>query len=74
VLRVLIRSFAASDLLDYDTNAASIFGGFIAQKIRIGTMDLRIAATALSQNRTLLTQNLRDYQRVPGLLVEDWTH
>ena len=38
-----------------------------------GTMDLRLAAIALSQNLTVLTRNLRDFGRVPGLKVEDRT-
>jgi tRNA(fMet)-specific endonuclease VapC len=42
-------------------------------KIRIGTMDLRIAAIALSRNLTVLTRNLSDFGKVPGLRIEDWT-
>jgi tRNA(fMet)-specific endonuclease VapC len=36
-------------------------------------MDLKIAAIALSQNGLLLTANLKDFQKVPNLQVEDWT-
>ena len=43
------------------------------QRIRVGTMDLRIASIALSRGLTVLTRNLRDFRRVPGLLAEDWT-
>ncbi len=40
--------------------------------VRIGAMDLRIASIAIANNATLLSRNLRDFQRVPGLKVEDW--
>ena len=43
------------------------------RSLRINKMDLRIAATALSHNLTLLTRNTVDFQRVPGLRIEDWT-
>ena len=35
-------------------------------------MDLKIAATALVQNALLLSANRRDFERVPGLRVENW--
>lgn len=38
----------------------------------IGSHDLFIAAHARSRGATLLTRNLREFQRVPGLRVEDW--
>jgi tRNA(fMet)-specific endonuclease VapC len=43
------------------------------QKIRIGTRDLRIAATALVHNLTLVTRNHKDFSRVPALRIEDWS-
>ena len=41
-------------------------------RVRIGTMDLKIAARALANGAMLLSANLRDFQRVPGLHVENW--
>jgi tRNA(fMet)-specific endonuclease VapC len=40
----------------------------------IGPHDLWIAATAMAHALTLVTANLREFQRVPGLTVESWTH
>jgi tRNA(fMet)-specific endonuclease VapC len=39
----------------------------------IGTLDLRIAATALVHDLTLVTRNQKDFSRVPGLRFEDWS-
>jgi len=38
----------------------------------IGNHDLFIAAHARSRNMTLVTHNMREFERVPGLLVQDW--
>jgi tRNA(fMet)-specific endonuclease VapC len=38
----------------------------------IGSHDLSIAAHARSQDMTLITHNMREFTRVPGLRVEDW--
>lgn len=41
---------------------------------RIGTQDLKIAAIAIANDALLLSANLRDFERVPGLKVEDWLY
>jgi tRNA(fMet)-specific endonuclease VapC len=33
---------------------------------------LKIAAIAFAQDATVLTRNIKDFSRVPGLRVEDW--
>lgn len=38
----------------------------------IGPFDLQIAAIALANGLTLVTHNVAEFQRVPGLVVEDW--
>jgi tRNA(fMet)-specific endonuclease VapC len=60
-------------LLDFDQRAAAEFQELRRLRIRIGTMDLRIAAIVLAQDATLLSRNLSDFRKVPGLKVEDWT-
>jgi tRNA(fMet)-specific endonuclease VapC len=38
----------------------------------IGPLDLLIAGTALSRGATLVTNNIQEFSRVPGLHVVDW--
>lgn len=59
--------------LPFDEVAAAIFDQLRAQKIRIGTNDLAIAAITISVNGILVTRNAVDFERVPGLAIEDWT-
>jgi len=39
----------------------------------IGLLDVQIAATAKVHHLTVVTNNTREFSRVPGLRVEDWT-
>lgn len=39
----------------------------------IGPNDLLIAATALANNGTIVTHNVREFERIPNLRIEDWT-
>lgn len=61
-------------LLDTDPISLLDRGGVWLTRPRIGTMDLKIAAIALANDATLLSRNLRDFGKVPGLRVEDWTN
>jgi tRNA(fMet)-specific endonuclease VapC len=58
--------------LPFDVHAAEQFQRLKAQKIKLNTMDLKIAAIVLRHNATLLSANLRDFHQVPDLSVEDW--
>jgi tRNA(fMet)-specific endonuclease VapC len=69
----VLSAFAAAVVLPFDTNASMTCDGLVKQRIRIGTFDLRIASIALSNGLTLLTRNTRDFAKVPGLVIEDWT-
>jgi tRNA(fMet)-specific endonuclease VapC len=56
----------------FDHVSARQFHDLKAARIRIGTMDLKIASIALAHSATLLSANLRDFRQVPNLSVEDW--
>lgn len=68
-----IEFFAAWEVLPWTEQAADILVDLRRRGIRIGTLDLKIAAIALSHEATLLSRNLVDFAQVPRLVVEDWT-
>jgi tRNA(fMet)-specific endonuclease VapC len=68
-----LQVFCAVPLIAFDPAAAAIVQQLQQQRIRIGTMDLKIASIALAQGAALLSRNVTDFQQVPGLRVEDWT-
>lgn len=71
-LRKLISMLGRWDVLPWDDAAVSEFENLRNQKVRIGSMDLKIASIALSQNATVLTRNRVDFERIANLQIEDW--
>ena len=67
-----VESFAEWLVLPWIEAAADIFDELRARRVRIGTLDLRIASIALAFHATLLTRNLADFRQVPGFRVENW--
>jgi tRNA(fMet)-specific endonuclease VapC len=59
--------FAAWLVLPFDDEAARLATDFRKQGVRIGTMDLKIAAITLVHGGMLLTRNAVDFGKVPGL-------
>ena len=72
-LERLLREYQLRDVLPYDDGAATVFTSLRRQRIRIGTMDLRIGAIALTHDALLVSRNLPDFKQIPHLRVEDWT-
>ena len=73
----VIESFAARlEVLDFDPPAAAHYGQIRAELessgTPIGPYDLMIAGHARSRGLILVTNNRREFDRVPGLRVEDW--
>ncbi len=68
----LFEFYQEFEIVAFDEAAALRFDDLRKQRLRLGTMDLKIAATALVNNALLLSANLRDFERVPGLRVENW--
>lgn len=72
-LRKALDYFCRIRVLDFDDEAGSRYESLRQRRIRIGTRDLRIAATVLSADGILVTRNRLDFTQVPGLVLEDWS-
>lgn len=64
-------------VLDFHASAAEEYGKIRAELERqgrpIGPMDMLIAGHAKSERLVLVTNNTKEFQRVEGLMMEDWT-
>ena len=61
-------------VLDFDAGAAAAFGRVRVALRRhpIGPLDTLIAAHALSRGLVVVTDNVAEFERVPGLEIENW--
>ena len=63
-------------ILELDVDATKRYGELVNDDVLkrepIGDFDLMIASIALQQNEKLVTRNVKHFDRVPGLVVEQW--
>ncbi|MCB0064368.1 MAG: type II toxin-antitoxin system VapC family toxin [Caldilineaceae bacterium] len=75
-LRTLQTFFQPLISLPFDDLCADEYGTLRADLVRrgaiIGANDMMIAATAIANQCTLVTPNIREFSRVIGLQIEDW--
>ena len=75
-LRVVEDFCSRLEVLDYTAKAAQHYGAIRAQLEKtgqpIGVNDLHIAAHARSEGLILVTNNEREFDKVPGLQLENW--
>jgi tRNA(fMet)-specific endonuclease VapC len=69
----VVRFSARLTILSFTEAAIGRYEELLTRKLNVGKMDLRIAAIALEQQATVVTRNVPDFRRVPGLKVEDWS-
>lgn len=72
-LLATVRYFTQVNVMPFLPGVVEILQRLRDQRLRIGTQDLRIAAIVLNSRRTLITSNRRDFEKVPGLLIDDWS-
>ncbi len=74
----LMQFIAPLDILSYDDEAAQYYGelrGHLEKQGRhIGSLDMLIAAHALSATCVLVTNNEKEFTRVPKLKIENWVN
>ncbi len=69
----MLFGFTRMNVLPFDAEAVNMFFKLRKSGVRVATMDLRIGSIALTHGFTLLTRNTVDFERIPGLQVQDWT-
>lgn len=72
-LHRMLGIYCNTPILTFDDVAIAGFQSLWLRRLRVGTMDLKIAAIAIANDATLLTRNLSDFAKVPGLRAEDWS-
>ena len=77
-MEILEGMFARLEVLSFDTQAAAHFGQLRAELYSkgkpIGPYDMMIAGHARAMGLIMITNNLREFERVPGLRVENWVN
>ena len=68
----LFNFYATWNILEWDAAAVNVHESLRKAGVRVGTMDMKIASIALANNATLLTRNTNDFNRIPGLNIDDW--
>lgn len=73
-----MRAFLANyTILPFDENDAILLGRFRAELAALGTpigaYDIMIAAQGFARELVVVTHNIREFQRIHGLRLEDWT-
>jgi tRNA(fMet)-specific endonuclease VapC len=71
-LQRTLKTYSDWDILPFDDDAVAVFERLKKLRLKSGTMDLKIAGIALIHDALLLSRNLVDFHKVPGLRVENW--
>lgn len=73
LLREFVESVHVLEFGDAEADAAVRIGSHLAASgVRIGALELMLAATAVAHQRTLIAESTFPYRAVPGLALESW--
>jgi tRNA(fMet)-specific endonuclease VapC len=74
--QAIIHFASAFDIVDFDDNAAEVYGIIRAELEKkgkiIGPYDMQIAAQAISRDLILVTNNISEFSRIPNIKLENW--
>jgi len=69
----IITDIKKLQILPFDEAAKSVYRAMPANVKRVGAKDCQIAAIAIANGFTVVTRNVRDFQRIPDVKFADWT-
>lgn len=73
MLRHTVELFQQLPVVAFNQSCEDYLQQLVVLRLRIGKQDLKIAASALAWNLTVLTRNKSDFGLVPGLMIDNWT-
>jgi tRNA(fMet)-specific endonuclease VapC len=72
-LALTVESLSGWHVLPFNGAAMNRHAALMRQGLNVASNDVKIAAIALDAGATVVTRNLRDFGRIPGLTCVDWT-
>jgi tRNA(fMet)-specific endonuclease VapC len=73
LLLASVRLLGDVPAVPFDQSAEDAFQRLLGLRLRVGTQDLKIAAVGLANQLIVVTRNHRDFSKVPGLGLDDWS-
>lgn len=67
-----MRVLSDFHMMTFSEAAIARYLSLLTLRLNVGRTDLKIAAIALEEDAIVITRNLRDFERVPGLTCENW--
>lgn len=60
-------------VVSFSTESVIRYAALKKQKLNVGSNDLKIASIAIETGAIVVTRNRRDFARIPGVVIEDWS-